>query len=63
MKTATKEELKIVNDFINLINSEEKRSDRLTSDSRATLHHTFKEVQDLKEFLEYKYKDLTFCAK
>ncbi len=56
MKTATKKELKIVNDFLNLINSEEKRSDRLRSDSMATLHNTYKEVQELKEFLEYKLK-------
>lgn len=56
MTPPTKKELKIVNDFLNLINSEEKRSVRLRSDSRATLHHTFKEVQELKEFLEYEYK-------
>lgn len=51
----TKKELKIVKDFINLINSEEKRSTRFRSDSRATLHHTFREVEELKEYLDYDY--------
>lgn len=52
----TKKELKIVKDFLNLINSEEKRSDRLISDIRATLHYTYREVEELKEFLEYNYQ-------
>jgi hypothetical protein len=53
-EVATAKEIKIVNDFVNLIFQRDKQSKRLKKEIRATLWGTFREVQELKEFLDIK---------